>query len=92
MFSVIWLDLLNRRFEAEVEQITESADGIFTVLQNVFGAGEDLSTLQQKFYTYRQQEKQSLLECSLELVNLYNRMCRLDPSLETRKLINATFS
>ena len=56
---------------------------IFVVLRKIFGIGEELPHLQQLFYSYQQKEKESLLDCSLELLTIYNRICQLDPTFET---------
>lgn len=64
---------------------TDDPMKMFSVLRMVFGAGEELSTLKQKFYTYRQKDTESLLDCSLELLKIYNRMCQLDSSLVAGK-------
>lgn len=50
------------------------------VLTKVFGDGNSLAELQQRFYSYRQGDE-DLLTCSLNLTELYDRMCEIDPKL-----------
>lgn len=60
----------------------KSAEAIFQVLLKVFGEGESLALLQQRFFSYKQREDEDLLTCSLELVDLYDRITDLDPSFK----------
>ena len=46
----------------------------------MFGDGDTLPTLQQKFFSYQQGEKEDLLGLSLKLVEMYDRICRIDPT------------
>ncbi|XP_070544937.1 uncharacterized protein [Ptychodera flava] len=64
------------------KSVTSSPREIFTVLSRVFGDGDSLPQLQQRFYSYRQTEKDDIIACSLELVNLYDRIIQLDPSFK----------
>ncbi len=48
------------------------------VLLRVFGDGDTLPQLQQRFFAYRQESNQTLLSCSLELVTIYDRIATLD--------------
>jgi hypothetical protein len=63
-------------------EIKDDPDEIFAVLTKVFGDGDSLSQLQQRFFAYRQGEKEGLVTCSLRLVDLYDRMMKLDPSFD----------
>ena len=65
------------------EPTIRDPEKIFVVLRKIFGIGEELPHLQQLFYSYQQKEKESLLDCSLELLTIYNRICQLDPTFET---------
>ena len=58
----------------------KSCEDVFAVLLKVFGDGESLAHLQQAFFSYVQGEEEDVVACSLELVSLYDRICRLDPS------------
>lgn len=65
------------------DKIREDPKEIFSVLTKVFGDGDGLSQLQQRFFAYRQGERESLVTCSLRLVDLYDRMVKLDPSFNS---------
>ena len=60
--------------------IRDDPGAIFEVLLRVFGDGDTLPTLQQKFFSYQQGEKEDLLGLSLKLVEMYDRICRIDPT------------
>ncbi|XP_071821167.1 uncharacterized protein [Apostichopus japonicus] len=70
------------------DAITKDAEKIFQVLLKVFGDGESLALLQQQFFSYRQREEEDLVTCSLELVDLYDRIVALDSSFSTCKESN----
>ena len=57
--------------------IRNDPGAIFEVL---FGDGDTLPTLQQTFSSYQQGEKEDLLGLSLKLVEMYDRICRIDPT------------
>ena len=63
-------------------EVTEDPEKIFNVLVRVFGDGNALPQLQQQFYSYQQGHAQDLLRCSLQLVEIYDRMVALDKSQE----------
>ena len=46
----------------------------------MFGDGDTLPTLQQKFFSYQEGEKKDPLGLSLKLVEMYDRICRIDPT------------
>ena len=46
----------------------------------MFGDGDTLPTLQQTFFSFQQGEKEDLLGLSLKLVEMYDRICRIDPT------------
>ena len=56
-------------------------EGILNIIEKTFGDGAavDLPQLQEKFYTFKQGNL-DLLSCSLELVNLFDRIVTLDPT------------
>jgi len=57
---------------------------IFKILSRVFGDGDQLPRLQSTFYAMRQ-GNQDLLSFSLKMVELFDRMRELDPSLKERR-------
>lgn len=67
------------------DDVKKDATKIFTVLLKVFGDGDSLPTLQQKFFSCQQSEKEDLLSVSLRLVELYDRICRLDANYKPNK-------
>ena len=67
------------------KDLQKQPKGIFEVLIRVFGDGDTLTQLQQRFYQYRQGENEDLVSCSLELVELYDRICDLDGSFKSNR-------
>lgn len=61
------------------EAISKDPDEIIKVLFKVFGDGDNLPMLQQRFYAYQQREE-DLISCSLNMVELYDKIVQLDPS------------
>ena len=61
-------------------RIRDDPGAIFEVLLRVFGDGDTFPTLQQKFFSYQQGENEDLLGLSLRLVEMYDRICRIDPT------------
>ncbi|KAK3090231.1 hypothetical protein FSP39_010232 [Pinctada imbricata] len=61
------------------QEIQEDPEAIIKILMTVFSDGNTLPILQQKFYSYRQGEE-DLVSCSLQLVEIYDRISALDPS------------
>ena len=55
---------------------------ILAVLEKVFGDGDTLPQLQQRFFAYKQSGNQNLLSCSLELVTLHDRIVKLDSNFK----------
>ena len=66
-------------------KVLEDPGEIFDVLARVFGDGNTLPQLQQKFYSFQQGNGQDLLACSLQLVEMYDRMVTLDKSNESQR-------
>ena len=58
--------------------VVNNPDLILRTILKVFGGGDALPVLQQKFFSYRQKTGESLLECSLELIGLYDQISKLD--------------
>jgi len=63
----------------------DSLDGeeILTILVKVFGEGDTLPQVQQKFFAYQQGDGEDLLACSLALVRLYGQIEKLDSSYKS---------
>ena len=64
--------------------LLKSPDSIFTVLNQIFGDDNNLEQLQSAFYSFKQ-TKEDLVECSLELVDLYDKMVVLDDSYKASR-------
>ena len=83
------VDHLGGRARQEIlgrgDAVKTDASKIFTVLIKVFGDGDNLPALQQKFFSYTQKDGVSVLHCSLEILDLFNRMCHHDSSLEASR-------
>ncbi|XP_013413467.1 uncharacterized protein LOC106175855 [Lingula anatina] len=56
-------------------EISTNPEKIFEILIKVFGDGDILPVLQQRFYEYKQGSKEDLLSCSLKLVELFDEIC-----------------
>ena len=83
------LDHLAGRARQEIlgrgDEVASKPEEIFKVLLKVFGDGDTLPQLQQKFFSYQQGPKEDLLTCSLELVELFTRMTKLDESCKATR-------
>ena len=62
------------------EETCKDPDAIFQVLLRVFGDGDSLPQIQQRFYSYRQGTHEDLVSCSLTLLSLYDRIVQWDPT------------
>lgn len=60
--------------------VARDPEKIFSVLISVFGDGASLPTLQERFFSYHQGDTEDIVNLSLELVDLYDRIARLDPT------------
>ena len=82
--SAFIVDHLAGRARQEIlgrgDVVKGNPEEIFRILVKVFGEGETLAQVQQKFFSYRQGPNEDLLSCSLELVELFNSIVRLDNS------------
>lgn len=58
---------------------------IFTILTKVFGDGDTLPQLLQRFYAYVQKDTEDILSCSLALVEIFDRIVDIDPSFKAGK-------
>ena len=71
-----------REIQGWGEAVCQGPDKIFECLIKIFGDGDTLPQLQQRFFSYQQKEKEDLLSCSLELVELFDRVANLDPTFK----------
>ena len=53
--------------------------------EHVFGDTNDLASLHERLYQYRQARGESLVDCSLKLVDLFSRITERHSTYETRK-------
>ncbi|XP_063951585.1 uncharacterized protein LOC129271552 [Lytechinus pictus] len=74
-----------REVSGRGEDIKDDPESIFSVLTKVFGDGNSLPRLQQSFYSFEQGPSFDLLSCSLQLVDLFDRMVQLDPTLKVQR-------
>ncbi len=59
------------------EEVCRDVDQVFRILSTVFGEGDTLPMLQQRFFSYRQTDE-DVITCSLTLVDLYDRIVQFD--------------
>ena len=87
--AALLVDNLSGRARQEIlgrgNDTSSCPEAIFKVLLTVFGDGDLLPQLQQRFFSYSQREGESLVVCSLSLLELYDRMLQWDPSFEAGK-------
>ena len=67
------------------DEVMGDPEQIFQILLRVFGDGDTLSQLQQRFFSYRQGANEDLVSCSLNLLQLVARMCQWDPSFNDNR-------
>ena len=63
-------------------EVGDNPQKIMAVLEKVFGDGDTLPQLQQRYFSYKQGPHEDLLACSLGLVTLYDRIASLDPTYQ----------
>ena len=84
--AAFFIDHLAGRARQEIlgrgDVVKGKPEEILRILLKVFGDGDTLPQIQQKFFSYQQSQTEDLLSCSLELVELFNSMTRLDNSFE----------
>jgi hypothetical protein len=73
------------RVEISGRGIRDDPEAVFRALLQTFGDGSDLATLQERLYQCRQSRGESLVDCSLKLVELYMRIADKDPAYESRR-------
>ena len=83
--AALLIDNLGGRARQEIvgrgTETSKSPDTIFQILLTVFGDGDLLPQLQQRFFSYLQREGETLVTCSLSLLELYDRMSQWDAAL-----------
>ena len=83
--AALLIDNLGGRARQEIvgrgTETSNSPDAIFQILLTVFGDGDLLPQLQQRFFSYLQREGETLVTCSLSLLELYDRMSQWDAAL-----------
>ena len=83
--AALLIDNLGGRARQEIvgrgTDTSNRPDAIFQILLTVFGDGDLLPQLQQRFFSYLQREGETLVTCSLSLLELYERMAQWDPAL-----------
>jgi hypothetical protein len=82
------IDHLSGKARQEVlgrgEEIKGKPEDILKVLLRVFGDGDQLPMLLQRFYSLKQ-GADDIVTCSLNMVELFDRMSELDPTLKSRR-------
>ncbi|VDI14326.1 Hypothetical predicted protein [Mytilus galloprovincialis] len=82
-FAVFMVDNLAGKARQEIlgrgESTNKDPEEIIRILLKVFGDGDNLPMLQQRFYAYHQQEE-DLISCSLNMVELYDKIIQHDAS------------
>ena len=77
-----------REIDGRGADILDEPESILKVLIRVFGEGESLARLQQRFFSYKQREGDDLLTCSLELIDLYDKIIQGDASFKACRNTN----
>ena len=67
------------------DEVMGDPEQIFQILLRVFGDGDTLSLLQQRFFSYRQDANEDLVSCSLALLQLVARICQWDLSFDVNR-------
>ncbi|CAC5418399.1 unnamed protein product [Mytilus coruscus] len=82
-FAVFMVDNLAGKARQEIlgrgDSTSKDPEEIIKILLKVFGDGDNLPMLQQRFYAYHQQEE-DLISCSLNMVELYDKIIQHDAS------------
>ena len=73
------------RLEIEGRGINDDPEAIFRALLEAFGDGGDLAALQERLFQYRQSPGETVVDCSLKLVEIYNKVAEKDPAYESRR-------
>lgn len=82
-FASFLIDNLAGKARQEIlgrgESVKNNPEEIIKILYKVFGDGDNLPVLQQRFYAYKQKDE-DLVTCSLNMVEIYDKIVQLDPS------------
>ena len=85
-FAMFLVDHLSGKARQEIsgrgDSIKNDPQEIMKVLVKVFGDGNTLPLLQQRFYAYKQERSEDIVTCSLNMVELYDRISELDSSFK----------
>jgi len=88
-FAMLICDSLGGRARQEIlareSDVRESPEKIFWILNKVFGDGYDLPSAQQRFFGYKQQPNKDLITCSLDLIEIYDKIIEIDPSFTSMR-------
>ena len=83
--AALLIDNLGGRARQEIvgrgTETSKRPDTIFQILLTVFGDGDLLPQLQQRFFSYLQREGETLVTCLLSFLELYERMSQWDAAL-----------
>ena len=71
-----------REIQGRGDDVCQNPEKIYECLTKIFGDGDTFPQLQQCFFSYQQKEKEDLLSCSLELVELFDCVAELDPTFK----------
>lgn len=63
----------------------EKTEDIFAAILAAFGDGNDVATLQERLFQYRQLPGESIIDCSLKLVDLFNKIVEKDVAYASRR-------
>ena len=73
------------RIEISGRDIRDDPEAIFRALLQAFGDGSDLASLQERLFQCRQARGESVVDCSLKLVDLYSKITERDPAYVSRR-------
>ena len=73
------------RIEISGRGIRDDPEAIFKALLQAFGDSNEMASIQERLYQCRQARGETLVDCSLKLIYLFNRILERDPSYESRK-------
>ena len=60
-------------------------EDIFVAILAAFGGSNDMATLQERLFQYRQLPGESVIDCSLKLVDLFNKIAEKDVAYASRR-------
>ena len=62
----------------------DKTEDIFVAILAAFGGSNDIATLQERLFQYRQLPVESVIDCSLKLVELFNKIAEKDEAYASR--------